>query len=101
MISAATPTPHAAAVAPISLDALPRNAQATIVAMRPASPGEQSEIALRLLEIGFVPGERVRVIAHGFPGREPIAVRVGGHATFALRRYEAALVQVQPLPEGA
>ena len=35
---------------------------------------------LRLLEIGFLPGERVRVIAQGFPGPDPLAVRVGHDA---------------------
>jgi ferrous iron transport protein A len=46
------------------------------------------------MEIGFLPGERLRVIARALPGGEPIAVRLG-HATFALRRFEAALVGVQ------
>jgi ferrous iron transport protein A len=58
------------------------------------SPDEEDRgVALRLLEIGFLPGESVRVIAHGFPGHDPLAVRVG-HTTFALRSHEAALVQV-------
>ncbi len=50
-------------------------------------------VLLRLLEIGFLPGEPVRVIARGFPAGDPLAVRVG-HSTFALRRHEAALVCV-------
>jgi len=54
---------------------------------------DSAELALRLLEIGFVPGESVRVIAHGHPGREPVAVRIGG-TTFALRRFEAERVLV-------
>jgi ferrous iron transport protein A len=45
------------------------------------------------MEIGFLPGERLRVIARALPGGEPIAVRLG-HATFALRRFEAALIGV-------
>ena len=49
---------------------------------------EGGDIGLRLLELGFVEGEPVRVMAHGFPGREPIAVRIG-NTTFALRRFEA------------
>jgi len=49
----------------------------------------------RLEEVGFLPGERVTVIARGQPGNEPLAVRVG-HSTFALRRAEAACVQVRP-----
>jgi len=51
----------------------------------------------RLEEVGFLPGERVMVIARGKPGNDPLAVRVG-HSTFALRRAEAACVQVRPRP---
>lgn len=58
-----------------------------------AGTAEGGEIGLRLLELGFVEGERLRVIAHGFPGREPIAVRIG-NTTFALRRFEADHVLV-------
>jgi ferrous iron transport protein A len=50
-------------------------------------------VALRLIEIGFLPGERVRVVARGQPGDDPIAVRLG-HTTFALRKFEAAFVSV-------
>ena len=56
---------------------------------------EQGDIGLRLLELGFVEGETLRVVAHGFPGREPLAVRVG-NTTFALRRFEADHVLVSP-----
>lgn len=48
----------------------------------------------RLLELGFAPGEQVRVVAESFPRRDPMAVRIGS-ATFALRRHEAALIQVR------
>lgn len=57
-----------------------------------AAPQER-DVLLRLLEIGFLPGERVRVVARAFPAGDPIAVRVG-RTTFALRRREAALVRV-------
>jgi len=53
------------------------------------------DMGLRLLELGFVEGEQLRIIAHGFPGREPIAVRIG-NTTFALRRFEADHVWVVP-----
>ena len=46
-----------------------------------------------LEEIGFVPGERVELKARGFPGGDPLVVRVG-LSTFALRRAEAACVEV-------
>jgi ferrous iron transport protein A len=45
------------------------------------------------MEIGFLPGESVRIVATGFPAGDPLAVRIG-QATFALRRHEAALVRV-------
>ena len=47
---------------------------------------EGGDIGLRLLELGFVEGESLRVVAHGYPGREPLAVRIGS-TTFALRRF--------------
>jgi ferrous iron transport protein A len=56
---------------------------------------EGGDIGLRLLELGFVEGESLRVIALGFPGGEPIAVRIG-NTTFALRRFEADHVLVIP-----
>src|SRR5436305_1049399 len=85
-----------------SLADLAIGATAHVVAVRSveATP-EARDLALRLLEIGFMAGERVRVIAHGHPGREPIAVRVGG-TTFALRRFEAEQVIVtRPAPDKA
>jgi ferrous iron transport protein A len=54
---------------------------------------EGGDIGLRLLELGFVEGESLRVVAHGYPGREPLAVRIGS-TTFALRRFEAEHVLV-------
>jgi ferrous iron transport protein A len=52
------------------------------------------ERARQLEEIGFFPGEQVEVVAHGYPGREPLVVRVG-QSTFALRGAEAACVQIE------
>lgn len=60
---------------------------------------EGGNIGLRLLELGFIEGEPLRVVAHGYPGREPIAVRIG-NTTFALRRFEADHVLVVSAPEG-
>jgi ferrous iron transport protein A len=50
-------------------------------------------LSRRLLEIGFVPGAAVEVLATMWPHHDPLAVRVGG-ATFALRRQEADWVTV-------
>jgi ferrous iron transport protein A len=54
---------------------------------------DQLAIKMRLLELGFAAGEKVRVVAESFPRRDPMAVRVG-NTIFALRRAEAALIQV-------
>jgi ferrous iron transport protein A len=50
-------------------------------------------VVMRLIEIGFVPGERFEIIAESQPGADPIAVRIGG-SCFALRRREAGAIQV-------
>ncbi|MET3106523.1 ferrous iron transport protein A [Oxalobacteraceae bacterium GrIS 2.11] len=55
-------------------------------------------LARRLMEIGFIPGEPLEILHKGFFGGEPIAVRIG-HSTFALRRFEAALISVIRRPE--
>ena len=78
------------------LDELPRLVEARIRHLVDPVDANERELILRLLEIGFLPGERVRVIAQGYPGRDPLAVRIG-HTTFALRRYEAALIRVVSL----
>ena len=49
----------------------------------------------RLNELGFLPGEPVRVVQRGPGGREPIAVQVGD-TLFALRYVEARCVEVEP-----
>ncbi|MBN8516097.1 FeoA family protein [Accumulibacter sp.] len=85
----------------ISLFDLPQGHEGTVSGGNVAAAGGDAarELALRLYEIGFVDGERVRVVARGFPGGEPIAVRVGG-TIFALRRFEAERVLVAPLRNG-
>lgn len=84
---------------PRGLDRLPRGVAATVAGLGPAQDARTRALVQRLMEIGFLPGEPVRVIAKGFPAADPLAVRVG-QATFALRRHEAALVQVH-VSEGA
>lgn len=79
----------------MGLDELPEDRWATVSDVTvPAEPTDRG-LVLRLLELGFVPGERVRVVREGKPGREPLAIRVG-HTTFALRRHEAAFIRVIP-----
>lgn len=61
-----------------------------------AGHGHGRPLVVRLLEIGFVEGERVEIVALGPGGREPLAVRVGC-SQFALRRHEAEHVLVERL----
>jgi len=77
----------------LTLDHEPLGRPATV--LRVVEPSHSPDWALRLAELGFVPGERVMVTARGLPGGDPLAVRIGS-STFALRRAEAACVQVQP-----
>ena len=101
---AAGPT-MAAEPAAIALSDLAIGGFATIHAVLPTDNDVDRELVMRLIEIGFVPGERVRVIAQGYPGRQPIAVRLsatdGGRrnmsgSTFAMRRHEADFIRVVP-----
>jgi ferrous iron transport protein A len=62
-----------------------------------ADSGASGGVSRRLAELGFLPGERLRIVARGFMGREPIAVRIGT-GTFALRLFEAACIRVCPEP---
>lgn len=52
------------------------------------------ELERRLIELGLVEGALVEVRHQGLIRRDPIAVRINGYATFALRRREAAAVFV-------
>lgn len=93
-IDVSSPAATRAVAATVALSELPLGVPAHVVGLRAAADTDEAkELALRLLEIGFMAGEPVRVIAQGHPGREPIAVRIGG-TTFALRRFEAEQVLV-------
>ena len=79
---------------PVPLSSLRPGTGGTVTTvLRPASVHDEP-LVRRLAEIGFLPGESVRVMARAL-GAEPIAIRVG-RSTFALRRFEAAFVQVEP-----
>ncbi len=64
-----------------------------------AALGEETgaTIVMRLIEIGFVAGERFEIIAESRPGGDPMAVRIGG-SCFALRRREVAAIMVAAVP---
>ena len=55
--------------------------------------GQEAQ-ARQLEEIGFLPGEPVCVMSRGLWGGDPLAVRVG-LSTFALRREEAACIELE------
>jgi ferrous iron transport protein A len=76
----------------MTLAQLPRGASATVVSV--SAPADAPEWAEWLEALGFLPGERVRVVTHGVPGGDPLVVRVGD-STFALRRSEAACVTIR------
>jgi ferrous iron transport protein A len=76
----------------VRLSELPRRTAATVVAVEDVAPNDA--IARRLRELGFVGGERVEVVAAGPFGAEPLLVQVG-FTRFALRRQEAARIQVR------
>jgi len=79
-----------------TLATLPAN-QVAIIRSFISSPQHKDETDLkrRLMELGFVPGERVQVLRRALFGRGPLAVRVGT-STFALRTHESSLIEVMP-----
>ena len=83
----------------MTLDQWPARTPAQVREVARPTSAEAQELVLRLTEIGFVPGEVVAIVATGPMGREPLAVRLG-HTTFALRRNEAQLIDVQAVPAG-
>jgi ferrous iron transport protein A len=85
--------PGSSAQCPLS--ALATGARAT-VARVVASSLEVDAVALRRLgELGFLPGEPVRMLHRGPGGREPLAVLIG-ETMFALRLLEAQCIEVTP-----
>jgi ferrous iron transport protein A len=79
----------------MKLTDLKTGARARVVSVVPAEGATALELERRLAELGFLPGEAVRVVARGLLAREPIAVRIGT-GTFALRLFEAACIRVCP-----
>ncbi len=92
---------HAPSLASISLDQLNVGDAGLVDCIHPVDhtlAGSDPHLGRRLMEIGFIPGEPLQVLHKGFMGGEPIAIRIG-HSTFALRRFEAALISVIPHPK--
>jgi ferrous iron transport protein A len=78
----------------IPLADLPPGAAARVTSVS-AQGKAPAELGRRLAELGFLPGEAVRIVARGLLARAPIAVRIGT-GTFALRLFEAACIRVCP-----
>src|SRR5215831_12132236 len=86
-------------LAPKALAELRRGETAIVLGLLEASAIDAGRTAgeslvARLRDLGFVAGAHCEVIARMWPGGDPMAVRIGG-STFALRRAEAAAVQVR------
>ncbi len=81
----------------MTLDALSPGVAGVIEAVH--APTSAPEWARLLDEIGFAVGERVEVMVRGVPGGDPLSVRVG-ESTFALRRAEAACIEVRQEGKG-
>lgn len=79
------------------LDELSKGGRAVVTAVHRHSAEDM--VARRLMELGFVPGEPVRLLATGPLGAEPLLVQVG-YTRFALRRAEAARIEVAMEGEG-
>jgi Fe2+ transport system protein FeoA len=95
----------------VSLGELHKGAQGSVVTVREDGEALGDEtgatIVMRLIELGFVPGETFEIIGEHQPLHalllgllgwkrkgDPVAVRIGG-SCFALRRREAAAVMVR------
>ncbi|MDP9090505.1 MAG: ferrous iron transport protein A [Pseudomonadota bacterium] len=81
--------------AEIPLMELPPGTSARVVSVSGTDSDAPAGVGRRLAELGFLPGEAVRIVARGLLARAPIAVRVGT-GTFALRLFEAACIRVCP-----
>jgi ferrous iron transport protein A len=81
--------------AEIRLTELGVGTRARVVSVAAADAATPVELGRRLAELGFLPGEAVRIVAKGLMARAPIAVRIGT-GTFALRLFEAACIRVCP-----
>lgn len=76
---------------------LATGAIARVLSVSAAEAAAPPDVGRRLAELGFLPGEAVRILARGLMAQDPIAVRIGT-GTFALRLFEAACIRVCPEP---
>jgi len=76
----------------MTLDQLPKKTPARVIGFSE----QPADIVMRLREIGFAENDNVEVRHFGLFGRNPMTVDLNG-ALIALRRDEAALVEVETL----
>ncbi|HMD72567.1 MAG TPA: FeoA family protein [Steroidobacteraceae bacterium] len=95
IIDEASPVANIPARTCVGLADLPPGMPARVVSVAAVDADTPPELARRLSELGFLPGELVHIVRRGLFAREPIAVRVGT-GTFALRLFEAACIRVCP-----
>jgi ferrous iron transport protein A len=89
----AVPLPDTAA---LRLDQCPKGSQARVIDLlvQPLFGQQDAGVSLRLKELGFLPGAKLKVIGFGLMGSDPLAVQING-TKFALRRAEASKVSVE------
>lgn len=80
--------------ATMALTDLANGQRGVITGVHAASELVDAATVQRLNELGFLPGEPVRLLRRGPGGREPVAVQVGD-TLFALRWVEARCVDVR------
>lgn len=78
----------------MNLDQVP-NGQVLRVKRVQSTP-QSVELAIQLEDVGFIPGEQVVVLRKNILGGDPMMIRIGT-STFALRKNEASLIEVEPL----
>jgi ferrous iron transport protein A len=76
------------------LSDLAQGASAEVASVADTDADVAHGVALRLRDLGFVPGAQCEVLARMWPGGDPLAIRIGG-STFALRHREASCVRVR------
>jgi len=82
------------------LDSWPAQVPAVIQGFVACTDPEGLRTQRRLAELGFLPGEPVRIVARGWLRGSPVAARVG-QSTFALRAHEAAMLRVHEVRPAA
>jgi ferrous iron transport protein A len=91
MDAIAAPGGRTLAPGSFSLSALPPGTSGVVIRV---GAGANTTLERRLMELGFVTGERIEILTEARPGRDPFIVRIGT-TTFAMRRHEVETVWVE------